>query len=519
MTGLLTLALTPWGPVLLLLLAALILQSVNVRRLPRAAQAITLAFLGLTWAWVMVLNLSPAPVVSGEVARAPLGVAVFALFRVDDASWPFAALVVTAGLAGALLLPMRPPVGRVSGPSAGLVLIAGALLMVIAGNLPAFFLGWVIMDAAYLAVLLDAHPRGTSRAVGLSLLGPLILWLVLAALPTERTILPWDETGFPTWVLVLLAVSVWLRTGVYPLHRQHVVHLPGFPVPWFWLDTVVGGAWLARWATLYGATPLWQHQTWTVLGLFAFFGSAFAAWLSRTPDERVKWLLVQRSSALVLLPLIGPPPWNGEVISLAGAVVLAGSVLLILRQVTLPRWERWLWLLAAALFWGVPFTPAAGIRVMLARGWAWHPLVGVVLVLGDALVAAALLLPEEDGRPRGDGRALVRVGVFLALALGLGLGLGDASVLSLSAWAWTTLVPLLLGLFFAWQYERIFVGVREWAWSLELLAYLGPMESALRGVVAWSLSALGGIVALVEGAGWVGWLVLAALVAVVTQGG
>ena len=514
----LSLALTPWGPVLLLMAAAVVLLPVNVRRLPRAVQAITLLALGLTWAWVMVLSLSPAPVVAAEVVQAPLNVAVYALFRVDEVSWPFAALVVTVGLAGALLLPMHPPAGRVSGPSAGLMLIAGALLMVISGNLLALFVGWVIVDGAYLALLLEAHPRATGRAVRLALLGPLILWFVLAALPPERTIAPWNTADFPTWVLVLLALTVWLRVGAYPLHRQHRVHVPGLPVPWLWLDAVVGGVWLARWATLRDASLLWGHQTWVVMGVFAFFGSALAAWLSQSPEERVNWILVQRTSTLVLVPLLGAPPWEGWVFSLGAAVVLAGSVLLVSQRLAFPRADRWVFLAAAAILWGLPFTLGAPVRALLARAWVWHPLAGLLLILGDGLVAGALLLPDNNGRPRGDWRAGVRVGVFLVAALVLSAGASNGTLLSPTAWTWTTLAPLVIGMFVAWQYERIFMDVREWVWSLEVLAYLEPLENTARNAVTWLLAAIGGIIALVEGAGWIGWLVLAALVTVVVQG-
>ncbi len=509
MTAVLSLALTPWGPVLLLILGAAALFPVNVRRLPRAVQSVTVVILGLTWAWVMLLNLSPAPVVSAEVTRAPLDVAVYALFRVDTATWPFAALLITVGLVGAFLWPSHPPAGRVSGPSVGLVLLAGALLMVIAGNLPALFLGWVIMEAAYLALLLDAHPRATGRGVGLSLLGPLLLWFVLAALPTEVSVQPWQNLTLPTWALSVLAATVWLRLGVYPVHRQHAVRLPGFPPPWLWLDVIAGGSWLVRWAGLSGASLIWQHQTWQVLAVFAFFGSALAAWLSRTADERLGWVLIQRSGVLVLLPLVSPPPWDMYVLSMAAAIALAGGALLVLRSVALPRGHRAVWILSALILWGLPGTAAAMVRPLLARGWEWYPLAGFLLVLADALIVAVLLLPEEDGVPIGGWRSVVRAGMLLLPALLIPFLIPRVSGLPLVVWAWTTFVPLFLGLFFAWQHERIFVDVREWAWGLEVLAYLEPLESAARNVVGWTLTALGGVVTLLEGPGWAGWLILA----------
>ncbi len=511
MTALLSLALTPWGPVVLLLLGAVALFPVNVRRLPRAVQAVTVGILGVAWLWTMLWRLSPAPVVSAEVTRAPLGIAVYALFKVNPTTWPFAAVVMTVGLIGALLWPMRPPAGRLSGPSVGLVFIAGALLMTIAGNLLALFLGWVFMDAAYLALLLEAHPRSTGRGVGLTLLGTLLLWGIIALLPTETIVQPWEHLVVPGWAQAVLALSVWLRLGAYPLHRPRVLPLPGFPAPWLWLDIIAGGSWLARWAWITGAEAFWHHKTWLAVAVFAFFGSALVAWLSPSVERRVEWAMIQRVGVLLLLPLAASPPWDDIILSLTLAVTLAGGALLTLRHMVLPFAQRIVSVLAALILWGLPLTAGAPVRLVLAGSKEWHVGLGILFILADALVLGALLFYGGEEQDSGGWQGVLRVAMLLSPTV-LIPPLLSLPQIPLTTWAWTTILPLTLGMLIAWQYERIFISVREWVWSLEVLAYLHPVEVGARNATGWLLTALGGIFSLLEGGGWLGWALLFGLV-------
>ena len=506
--SLLTILFTPWGPVLVLAAGVALLFPVNVRRLPRVVQATTIFVTGLAWLWIVLLRLSPAPIRHVGATQPVLDVSMYAVLEVNQTTWPFAALVATVGLGGALLLPRRPPVGRVSGPSAGLLLLTGALIMVIAGNLPALLLGWVLMDTAYLALLLDARPRAMERTVGLTLGGFLLLWAVLVGTTPTEVATPWEHAVFPTWALVLMGLSVWLRLGAYPLHRQHAVQVPGLPLPWLWLDAVVGGSWLLRWALLAGASAVWRHDVWWILGVFAFFGSALAAWISRAPGTRLVWIVIQRTGFLVLLPLLGVAAFPNAVVAMVAAVVLGGNALFLLRTQATTISSRVAWLLAAAVLWGLPWTLGAPVRAVIAFAWEQSMLLGLAMLLGDALVAASLLLVNGGPEPEG-WLYKARVAIFLVPALILGGMMANGLTLSWATWAWTTVVPLALGLFFAWQYERIFVDVREWAWGLRILAYLEPVEALARNALQWTLLALGGFVALLEGAGWLGWLLLA----------
>ena len=115
------------------------------------------------------------------------------------------------------------------------------------------------------------------------------------------------------------------------------------------------------------------------------------------------------------------------------------------------------------------------------------------------------------GNDGGDWRGALRVGILLLPVILIPAFLPIPHKPP-STWLWATLLPLVLGVLVAWQYERIFVDVREWVWGMEVLTYLRPLEVGGRGLTVWMLTALGGIVTLLEGAAWLGWIFLFGLV-------
>ncbi len=512
--SLLYLAVTPWVPLAVLTGTALLLLPLRVRHIPHVVQGGVLLATAIVWGWTLVMGLSPIPMVHEVSLSGPLGLSLTLLLRLDQGHWFFAFVAATLALGGAFLLPRRPPVGRVSGPSAALVLLAGVLVTTMAGNLLTLWLGWLLTHIAYLGLLLSGGSRALWRTVGLVLLAGIVLWGIISILPPSMSLRPWSRVTFPTWALAAMGVSVWLFLGAYPLHRQHLVAVPGVPAPWPWLDVVAGGAWLWRWATLEGASLIWSHPTWLALALFAVFGSALAAWISPSPRSRLVWATIQRNGLLLFLPILGMATFHAQVILLITAVVLAGSSLLVLQRRPLGRGNDIAYLLALAIFEGIPWTAGAPLRDVIAHLWSTHPLLGGLLVVADALVLSALLFPGNVGHDGGFLQGL-RLAFFLLPALWIGWTLRRATGLSPLGWAETLLPPLLLGGFLAWQRPRIFVELRNWAWGMRAVAYLRPMEGFVGRLASWSLTGLGGIVALVDGAAWIGWLLLAAILAVV----
>ena len=504
--------LTPWGPVLACLVAAALLLPVNVRQVPRLAQGIAMGVTVGVWLWVLVWRLSPAPVAHTTVVLAPFGEGIPFLLRMDPTFWPLLVAATTLGVAGAWL-PWQLPAGRVPGVSADFLALAATLLLILADNLPALLLAWALLDVALLARAVSVRRFSLGRRVGFTLAAWWILWLVMVALPLETATAAWRAFRAPAWAFIGMGVAAWWRLAAYPAHTPYEWRRVGVALPWLWLDALAGSAWLIRWSTLPGSEQVWAHSAWLFAGVVAFFGSALAAWTVRAPSVRLTWLLHQRLSALVLVPWVlwGQAPARLVLLALTG--VVAGVILLTLEAYPWPwghRVARWG---AAAFLWGLPGTPAVGWREVLPEVWAWHPLLGFTLLLGEALVVAALLLPDVPyGTPRW--RHLLP-GMWLMFPLVVGMGDGTARVWPLTPleW-WATAVPLILGLVLAWQYERIFsADVRAWAWGVRILAYLEPLDEALRHVGRWIVMALGGVFGLLEGAGWVGWLVFFGLLA------
>ncbi len=482
----------------------------NVRRVPHLARGIVVLATGAVWLWFLTFSLSPVPLVHTLTLQGPLDMSITLLLRLDAGHRAFALLAATAALGGSLLLPRQLPPGRAPGPSTALILLAGVLLITMAGNLLTLLLGWAITHAAYLGLLLGGGPRTAWRTVGLVLLGGWLLWVVLAASPPQATVLPWEKTRFPPWALLLLGMSVWLYLGAYPFHRQHRVAAPGVPAPWLWLDVVAGAAWLWHWMSLKGSEAIWAHDAWLVLALFAAFGSALIAWLSEAPRARLVWAMIQRTGLLLLVPLLGRNAAFAAIIALTAAVIFAGGAFLVLQNRALARGRRVAYVLALALFWGLPWTPGGAVRPLLLALAHRSPWLAVLLVLADALVLGGLSVPVTLPT-RGRKREMVRVTFFLLPALIVGYMTGREWHLSLTAWGWTTLIPLIGGGLLAWQRPRVFAEMRNWAWGMRVMAYLEPWEMTAQRLVGWTITGVGGVVALIDGAGWVAWLFLALL--------
>ncbi len=500
---------TPWGPVLVYGLTAAALLVVNPRRFPRLSQALALLGTWVVAVWVMVWRLVPAPVAHVLVLSPGDAPPLFVRTQVSATIWPLLGVLAALGAAGACV-PLRPPAGRVPVLSGGLVLLAGAMVVLVAENLPALLLGWVVLEVGLLTRMGETRGAMPVRALGLSLLTALIVWVIVVTQPFAMA--PWSDLVLPEWALALLGLAVWVRLGAYPFHREGERPRRGLPEAWQWAPAVAGVGWLVRWISLPGSERIWGHQVWVFLGVVAVFGSALAAWTSRAPSVRWHWVLIQRMSTLVLVPWV----WRGESFlvgsMLGGGVLLAGVARSMLREYPIPRGSRELGWALAAWVWGVPGLLTSPWREVPLSVGAWQPLLGSALFLADALVVSALLLGESSRGPFRWRHALplgVLVGALLVWNV-MAVPLGWVQV---GRWWGSALVVGSIGGFLAWQYDRIFVDMRAWAWGIRVLASLEPVEEMIRNVVRWGWMGVGGVLSLLEGAGWVGWLLLAAVLA------
>ena len=502
---------TPWGPVLMYALTAAVLFGVNPRRFSRVAQGIALSSAWMVLFWVFLWRVVPVPVTHVLRLGTEVVPPLFVRTAVSLEVWPLIGVVGVLAAAGTCV-PLRPPPGRVPVLSAGFVLLAGSMLVLVADNLPALLFGWVVVDSALLALSVETRGLVPARALGFSLATALALWLVMVTHPTAVVGAPWRALELPRWALVLLGASAWVRLGAYPFHREWERGRSSLPEPWLWAPAVAGIGWFLQWVRLPGSEAVWGENVWLFLGVVAFFGSALATWTSRSPSVRSRWVLIHRLSALVIVPWV----WQGWSFlvgkQLGSVVVLAGVARILLREYPLPRGTKVLSWVAAAWIWGVPGLLSTPWRELPLSVGEWQPLLAAAIFLADALIASALLLPDPvRGQPRW--RHVIPISFLLAPLLVWNLMAEPQGFLTVPRWWGAAAIAGGIGAFLAWQYERIFVDVRPWVWGIRVLASLEPVESGARNLVRWGGMAIGGILTLLEGAGWLGWLFFSAVLA------
>ncbi|MCC7354401.1 MAG: hypothetical protein IT330_11660 [Anaerolineae bacterium] len=534
---------SPLGPALVLVFGALALLLFPRRTstwLSRsAAVVIALAALGrlivlrasvvgpgIGWAW------QPPVVAAGEIAWVG-----------DSWAWLVGILLLIEALVALLLEEAEGRRPR-SVYVATLLLAAASLLFILSANLLTLTIAWVLMDLALaLRVGPVARPGVAVRAWGVNSLGA---WLLLAALlaagPAAARFAPLAGP-LPTLSRTIVVLLALLRLGAYPLHlwRDPRAAQELGPAVALFLLAPTAGLWLLGRAAALGQPGWLLTRQWAALGVFALMGSALAAWTEADDARSIGWVLINRASlgllAVVLYPAGGTAAVTWPLISLA----LGGAALLI----GLASDARWGWHLPAlaaivALF-GLPFTSGFPLRSSLARLGLAPPSGNVVLwaglLLADSLLVAALLRSWQAVRAGSNPRPATVARVLLAallvvpplLVAGLrpplvahliGLdpmifGFAPASQLLQVRWSavrWGLIIPLAFGILLAWGRTRIFAGLRGWQMAVTAVVSLEWVYRSGRRAAAIIASALRGAVAMVEGEGYLGWLVLAGLV-------
>lgn len=552
MTATLEFFTSPVGPAALLLIGAL-LQLIIGRRVRQPDWLTGLAlFFVLIAAWVQ-FDLRERPIVPiFSQPWQPMLQAGTNLYWVGDGwNWFIASLILLLGGLGILLNlngDQENGEKRVHGGLAvNLAVLAAALLFVGSGNLLTAILTWVVLDI-FILVRYTTQPELTRENIsqeenhtrGLSLVGAMLL--LIALLPAGPTGPSQEfQTGtLPTDVVILIALAAAIRAGIYPFHlwltpyrRAQVTiseRLLEHLVP------VLCGLWLLGWALRLGDKNLWAQFQVIALLLLAFLGSALSAWTAKSKADHTTLVLITSASLAaingVLAYNIGPSAmiWATTAFALGGALWLIGE------QV----WLGWGWQVpvsvGAATLIGIPFTPGFLTQPATARlltsGSIFTLLFGLYILAQMLQIAALLRSWEEVERqvilfqPGEMIRLLVAciaIGLPLAVAGFLPrtvaamaslpesipptLGNPPSVVAPLAVWI-TLVTPLLLGI--------ITVMLRPQSWSL-----LRNWPDRIHGLVCldwlfqlgwWGMGRVsdgwGSAVRVVEGAGYVGWLIV-----------
>ncbi len=424
---------------------------------------------------------------------------------------------------------------------------AAALLFVMSGNVVTLASGWVLFDAA---LVLRLRPGGSAEPAGrawmwLSITGLLML-VVLAVLGERGVRVALTDPALGRFDLAVLWVAALVRAGVYPFHiwligpgsvdrgGRAVLHLIA-PTTGLWL--------LAR--VHEGIGPGWfRRPEWAALGVFALLGTALGAWTVEDEERRWRWIALNRASLVVMAAYAaeasGPAAlvWPVATFSLGCALLVLGQAIR-----TSNGWSWPLWVGALAL-WGVPGTAGFLTRFVLVFPTELEfaiPLF-LVMVIAEVLLVAALwqmATGRKSGRQPnasepGDTAPLTRfalaemllVVILVAVPLVLGgifphrltpLDIAHPALLDTMTHArrsvWIgLLVSGVGGVVLGLLRERIFSRMRGWQ---SVIAGVVGLDWLYRGIAGGFMLFGNGLryfADLGEGEGYIGWLLLAALI-------
>jgi len=417
-------------------------------------------------------------------------------------------------------------------------LTASRLLFTPSGSLlegiePPRFYTWRSIVKTWSSLQAWANRSGEQIATQIALAPLELLAIVISISIVWNAAQPsWQVTTLPTTSAILLTVAALWRIGAYPLHfwiTGSTEPEEGGRLTTHLLPAVAGLLLLGRLqsagavAWLSGPTPL-------TLLLLAAFGSAVAAWLSPQRDQAMAYVGASLGSWTVLamgLTQGASLAWP----AIAFALSLAGlTVAWALRR-------EWGWrlplVLALITVLGMPGTPGLPYLVIATQAApdSTALIVWTMSMLTETLLVAAALRGwrrREPSSPVGLDTAVVSVLAFVLLII-VPLTWGGQTPLELlhlskpeGAWAallqeappllWLSLLlPPLFGGMLVWRRPHIFAGTERWLPTMGAFTGLDWIQTGLlwsgRGLAA----GFRGMAAIVEGEGYVGWLILVAL--------
>jgi hypothetical protein len=556
---LLSLLISPVGPSLLLVVGAIssLIMGRWLRR-PEGLAAVALLFTGMA-GWLLLYLRSQVAVVPtfSHPWRPILQVGTNLYWVGDGWNWYIAGLVLLLGGLGILLDLNSDYVhqGRRIHNSLAVQLgvLAAAMLFVSSGNLLTAILTWVLLDVCILLrsttrpVVLDPGddaPMENHR--GLSLIGAMLLLIALLPAGPTGPGQEFQNGRLPVESVLLLALAALIRAGVYPFH---IWLLPGrratITVAERLLEHMVPtlcGLWLLGWTYGLGRDYILLRLDVLAVFLLALLGSAVAAWIADNQNDHDSFVLISSAGLAALTGALtyneGPSAmiWPTTAFALGGGLWLVGGRV----------WQGWGWALPVSIgaltLAGVPLTPGFLAQPSLARLWAPGTvlqLLFVVYVIAQGLQIAALLRSWEDVErvETTEPYPGTRVRLLIAsVALGLPLAitgilprtvaaiasmpnaipptLGEPpSVVAKEAAIWITVgAPLLLGFGLVWLRPKIWHIIGGSANRLHNFIQLHWLFNFGWWVLQYASELWGNVTRVVEGAGYMGWLLVFALI-------
>lgn len=536
---------SPLGPALILLFA-----SVLLRVFSSPQRAITLAILTLaplTAAFVLLMVLRAGGVAVYELVWWPLVVPPLrVLWALDGWNWlALALLLITGGCA--VLLTWRLP-GKRSGAFHGLTfaLLGAAALTVVSDNLLALSGAWVATDVLLVARARGSRARSNTAPVWLEAAGSLMMLVAIGITSINVAATSLAAARLPAETTALLMVIAGLRMAAFPLHlwlapsslardRGTQLLINGLGV--------VTGAWLLGRLYSLGAGVWMANPVWPPVLLALTLLASLVAWAGSRRD-RLAMLSSSRATWLWLIVALAPLAAGRDALGWALVSVVLGLALLAVGQSINEQW-RWRLPLALAVITlaGVPLTTGMPPRALIQSP---NLLLALFIVVADGLAVASVLdswkpppspassspTPASPLRTTPVNWPLVRLLTALGLAMVPNLlwGLQPTSLaasadFSLAPTFWQLLaqlgvwrliaviLALLLGAGFYQLTQQPDTGLRR---ARERLAAAGGLTWALRGahwLLLWSAVAWRNALLIVEGEGYLGWIAILLLLA------
>jgi hypothetical protein len=559
-TELLRVFFSPIGPALVLLMGAA-LQLIVGRWLRRAVlvRGLALLVVGVAALLFLLLQFLSVTPTLGQPWQ-PLLQTSINLFWISD-GWNnyIAGLILLLGGLGILLDRAQRggsvPIRFYTVQAMNLAILAASQLFVTSGNLLTALFAWVFLDFTVL-LRTAAEPAAssdegapllrTNEAQLLSLVGALILLIGLLPAGATGPAQEFPRGVLPTETLIALLVAAAIRTGVYPVHlwllprrRAQVIlseRLLGHMAP------MLCGLWLFGWTYHLGGAALLTTPLAVLALTLLLLASAVAAWTADDQPHHATFVLVTAAGVAVLAGVLAHTPGPAGIVWATTAFALGGGLWLVGDQV----WQAWGWqapvTVGAAALAGVAFTPGflaqPALASLLTRGPLFWP-AAVIFILAMSIQIAALLRSwsAPDHAANGDlpQDFLVRL---LVACVALGLPLAVAGILpvfmesimgipntiapalgnppsAVAAWpVWAILaLPLLFGLGLVQVRPRLWPSLGAWP---NRLSRLTQLEWLFRATI-WGVDRMASLgangLAVVEGAGALGWFMVFVLLA------
>ncbi|GAB4569343.1 MAG: hypothetical protein Kow0047_22560 [Anaerolineae bacterium] len=531
----------PLGPALILIFGALALVLIRSLGWHRVALWWVLAVnLAALTAWLLLRLPTAILLVGRDWSSALLYEPGGLTWQVIPWTWGGVGIVLLLSLSASL-------VGWDEEGRLGLLLratdltVAGvATAVLFAGNMLTLASMWILMEsAALLRLMLEPEGRAETGRVSLAAASSLMIALACVLAGPELLTSPLTSARLSALSQACVLLAIALRAAAFPFHgwllHARLVHIASRLS--VYLVPAMTGLWLLGVVNSWTGMAWWGGVQWLILLSVALLGSAIAAWADHDPDTSLDLVYANRSALILLTVALwagsGPLPLVGWLISFG----LGLALLWVADPVYREGGGRWPAALAILTLAGFPLTAGFLSIVWLARlaPPSGHALIWALVAISDGLILATMWQRWTASAPRppqqmtGREARLLSVTVLLSVPLlfaalrpagvtaMVGAGAGAPGLLALLAGARAAVwAHLLLAVAIAlWLTYNVRHLTPEWRPLLRRLVWLARLDWMYGAILVMGRAVAltwRGILEILEGEGYLGWVIVTVLI-------